>query len=227
MLAINLDLRNKTVLLVGAGAVGQRKLQKIIRAGAVIRVIEPAPDACLLERAEKGAVALYSELVPPHWAGVSLALVATSNSEYNRQVAREARARGIWVNVAENPAEGDFFLPAVLERGDFCLAISTGGRSPALAAVLTERLREIFGPEYGRLLALLARLRPLVLASSLDGEGRKALFRSLAESEPLLRLMMAEPDGQALLACLSGLLPPDLAAAGQLLHIIDEAAHTA
>lgn len=223
MLAINLDLRNKTVLLVGGGSVGRRKLVKIIQAGALVRVIEPRPADYLTELAEKKQISLHGGFEPRLLEGVSLAFVATDDPEFNLRTARAARGLGIWVNQAVNPGEGDFFLPAVVEHGDFRLAVSTGGRSPALAAVAADRLRKNFGPEYGRLLSLLTALRPHVLASNLNGEARKALFRSLAESVPLLKLA-ADGDGRALTNFIKTLLPPDLMDEGRLMEIMNDVA---
>lgn len=223
MLAINLDLRDKTVLLLGGGAVGRRKLAHIMRAGALVRVIEPAPDNYLLELAENKQIFLYAQYWPSLLNGVSLAFIATSDSEMNRRAAGEARVRGIWVNLAENPRDGDFFLPAVVGHGDFRLTVSTGGFSPALAAVAAERLRRDFGPEYGRLVALLAALRPLILASGLTGDERRAVFRQVAESEILLKALAA-PGEAAALNLIKSLLPPALIDDGQLKAIISEAA---
>ncbi len=223
MLAINLDLRNKTVLLVGGGSVGRRKLVKIIQAGASVRVIEPRPADYLTELAENRQISLYGGFEPHLLEGVSLAFVATDDPEFNLRMARAARERGIWVNQAVNPGESDFFLPAVVEHGDFRLAVSTGGHSPALAAVAAGRLRKNFGPEYGRLLSFLAALRPHVLASNLNGEARRALFRNLAESDPLLKLV-AEGDGRALTNFIKTILPPDLMDEGSLRALMGDAA---
>lgn len=226
MLAVNLDLRNKTVLLAGGGAVGRRKLGEILRAGACVRVIEPGPDDFLRELAEKNEISLYAEFQPSLLAGVSLAFVATSDSAANRRIAREARRRGIWVNAAENPPDGDFFLPAMVEHGDFRLTVSTGGHSPALAARVAEQLRHSYGPEYGRFLALMARLRPLILASALPPDERRAVFRTLAESESLFKLLATpEPDPAPLLNCLKSLAPFDFVDAALLEGIFNDAAH--
>ncbi|UQZ90087.1 hypothetical protein C4J81_13090 [Deltaproteobacteria bacterium Smac51] len=223
MLAVNLDLRNKTVLLVGGGAVGCRKLTKVIRYGAFVRVVEPDPNPYLRKLAKNKFISLHNQFEPELLDGVSLAFIATSDSELNLAAAQAARGRGIWVNMADNPREGDFFLPAVVNRGPFRLTVSTGGGGPALAAIIAERLREIFGPEYGRLASLLGILRPYVLASGLEEDERRAVFNRLAESEELLRLI-GRQDTAAQAGLIKTMLPPDIINDEQLMQAIMEAA---
>jgi precorrin-2 dehydrogenase/sirohydrochlorin ferrochelatase len=176
--------------------------------GAAVRVLEPAPDEYLVELAEKGRISLHAEFGPELLAGAALVFVATPDREQNGEIARAARERGIWVNSAENPGEGDFHLPATIGRGDFRLAVSTGGGGPALAAVAAERLRGLFGPEYGRLAALLAEIRPDILIRVADEAERRAIFRKLAASAELLAFLASSSPRAA--DCVKKLLPPGL-----------------
>ncbi len=66
----------------------------------------------------------------------------------NGRIARDARALGIPVNIVDDPARCDFILPSVVERGDLLIAVSTGGKSPALAKKLRKELEDAYGPEY-------------------------------------------------------------------------------
>lgn len=185
MFPVNISLRGRLVLMVGAGRVGRRKLEKLLRAGARMRLVEPAPDQSVLDLVSGGRLELEAVYRPELMEGVSLVFAASSEPELNRSVAAEARSRGLWVNVADAPEMSDFVLPAVVERGEFRIAVSTGGGSPALAAQAAVRLREMFGPEYGPLAGLLARLRPKILASGLPIEAREKLFKALVDSEEL------------------------------------------
>ncbi len=202
MFPVNLKLDGRLFLLVGAGRVGRRKLTKLLKAGARGRVVEPDPDESL--RGLDG-VEILPRFEPGLLEGVSLVFAASSDRALNRLIAGEARRRGLWVNVADDPDLSDFDLPAVVDRGGFLLTVSTGGASPALAAKAAERLRQIFGPEYAPLTRLLGGLRPLVLASPLSDSARQNLFKRLLESDELLKAV-AQGDQAALARLLAGRL---------------------
>ena len=182
---LDLGLEGRLVLVVGAGRVGRRKLAKLLKAGARVLVVEPRPGAEVAALARSGAVELRPEFSEDLLEGVSLVFAASDETDLNLAVARAARARGVWVNVADAPESSDFFLPAVVDRGDFQLAVGTKGASPALAAGVAARLKKAFGPEYAALTRWLGRLRPLVLNSGLSPAERRARFRQLAESTEL------------------------------------------
>lgn len=186
MFPMTLRLCGRLVLLVGAGRVGRRKLDKILRQGANVWVVEPEPDEYVRELAESGRIELTANFTPERLTGVSLAFTASKDSLLNQAVAKEARKRGIWINMADDPDSSDFILPALVERGDFCLAVSTGGASPALTAKVAGRLRTLFGPEYEAVTRLLAEIRPLILNSGLPAEQRETIFKRLAESDKIL-----------------------------------------
>jgi precorrin-2 dehydrogenase/sirohydrochlorin ferrochelatase len=142
-----------------------------------------------LALAKSGSVELRSRFTEDLLDGVALVFAASAKADLNQAVARAARARGVWVNVADAPESSDFFMPATVTRGDFQLAVGTRGASPALAAALAARLKKEFGPEYAALTRWLARLRPLVLNSGLGPSERRARFRLLAESDELRALL--------------------------------------
>lgn len=88
-----------------------------------------------------------------------MVFAATDRREVNAAVAREARKRGIPVNVADSPAEGDFALPSTLRRGRLQVAVSTGGASPALARRIRQELEDAFAFEWANLVEELSRAR--------------------------------------------------------------------
>ena len=185
MFPINLRLEGRKTLLVGAGKVGRRKLDKLIKAGAWVLVAEPEPDESLRALAAKGLIELAAGFEESLIEGRSLVFAASSDHDLNRAVARAAAMRGVWVNVADAPEMSDFLLPAVVEDGDFQLSISTGGASPALAASAAADLREKFGPLYGRLTRLCSLLRPIIMSSGLASEAREMIFKRLINSAEL------------------------------------------
>ena len=91
--------------------------------------------------------------------GAFLAFATADRREVNAAVTREGRERGVPVNVADKPAEGDFALPSTLRRGRLQVAVSTGGASPALARRIRLTLEGAFGPEWAGIIEELSRAR--------------------------------------------------------------------
>ena len=106
-----------------------------------------------------------------------MAFAATNRRELNAAVSREARERGIPVNVADEPAEGDFALPSTLRRGQLQVAVSTGGASPALARRIRQELESAFGPEWAGVVAELGRARRDGRKGEREGVVEKCLSR--------------------------------------------------
>ncbi len=185
MLPLFLDVTDHLAVVVGGGPVGRRKASAVLAAGGHVRLVclEPRPpemDAPRLEwRTED-----YSA---QHLSGAAL-VFAAGPAELNAQVVADARARGIWVNAASEPASGDFFLPATVRRGDFVLAISSGGAAPALTQMVRDRLEAEFDETFGVWVSLLAELRPLVMERITDDEKRRDVLTTLCQWQWLERL---------------------------------------
>lgn len=173
---IELDLRGRTVLVVGLGKVGRRRAAGLVEAGARVLGIDPTPWS--------GAPAVVEVRTEPyrveHLQGVLLA-IAAAPPEVNRRVVDDARRAGLWVNSASRPSEGDFTIPAVWRDGPLLVTISTGGASPALAAHLRDVAAEALGPAASGLAALLAELRPAVLARFPEITDRRRILTHLAD----------------------------------------------
>jgi precorrin-2 dehydrogenase/sirohydrochlorin ferrochelatase len=177
MLPVFLDLTDRLALVVGGGAVGRRKARAVRAAGGRVRLV------CLEERPmgldDAGLEWRREPFTAAHLDGVGL-VFAAATAEVNEQVAAEARRRGLWVNVADEPARGDFHLAACVRRGGLVVAVGTGGAAPAVARRVRERLEGQLDDAYGKWVALLAELRPLVLAIP-DESRRREAFERLAE----------------------------------------------
>ena len=98
-------------------------------------------------------------------------------------VAEEARARGILADIADAPEMGTFTLPAVARRGDLLIAVSTGGKSPALARRLREELEELYGPEYAVTVELLGKVREKLLTEKGNSAYNKKLLNELVSHD--------------------------------------------
>jgi precorrin-2 dehydrogenase/sirohydrochlorin ferrochelatase len=105
--------------------------------------------------------------------------------------------RGCLVNVVDDPEHSTFILPAVLQRGELSVAVSTGGGSPALARRLRELLESIIGPEYGTLAEIMAELRPELLAGFSPGKDRLQAALRIIDSH-ILNVIQAQGRDAAL-----------------------------
>ena len=181
---IFVKLDGRPVLVVGAGAVGEQKIRGLLTTGARIRVVSLAVNPAVREWVGEQKITIAERAFSKSdLDGVFLAVVATSSPKLNRRIFREAQRRGILCNVVDVPEQCDFYYPAVVQRGDLQIAISTSGQSPSLAQQLRLRLENQFGPGYARWVAELGETRRRVLASDLDAQQKRELLQSLASPE--------------------------------------------
>jgi uroporphyrin-III C-methyltransferase / precorrin-2 dehydrogenase / sirohydrochlorin ferrochelatase len=149
---IFLDLTGQPVVVIGGGAVAERKVEALVASGACITVVSPEVTDLIAQRAAEGSLTL--QLRPYRsgdLAGCRLAYAATSNTVVNQAVRDEARDAGIWLNAVDMPALCDFITPATVRRGHLTLAVSTNGRCPELAKEIRKSLERAYGPEYAEL----------------------------------------------------------------------------
>jgi precorrin-2 dehydrogenase/sirohydrochlorin ferrochelatase len=170
------DIGNKKCVVVGGGEVAARKVRRLQDCGANIFVVSPRLTSELITmKAENLIVHIAGNYEAHCLEGASLVIGATDDEKTNAAIAQDARSMGIPVNIVDDPQKCDFILPAVVQRGDFSLAIGTGGKSPALARLLREELEDKYGTEYEVLLNILGSLRQAMKNS---GKG-KTWFDSL------------------------------------------------
>ncbi|MGB3635202.1 MAG: bifunctional precorrin-2 dehydrogenase/sirohydrochlorin ferrochelatase [Rubrobacteraceae bacterium] len=153
---IFLDLSGRRCVVVGGGAVANRKARKLLQARAEVVVISPEVKPEIESMAVEVRHRPYEN---GDLEGAYLAFTATDSRKVNSAVAQEARERGIFINVADKPSEGSFALPSTLRRGGLQVAVSTGGASPTLARSIRGELEKQFGPEWAGLIEELRRRR--------------------------------------------------------------------
>ncbi|HEV2396332.1 MAG TPA: bifunctional precorrin-2 dehydrogenase/sirohydrochlorin ferrochelatase [Candidatus Sulfotelmatobacter sp.] len=179
-----MKLQGRNCLVVGAGKVGQPKIEGLLETGARIRVVTVEASLTVREWASEGRIEL--ELRPfrsEDLNGIFLAVVATSSRTLNERVYRDAQARGVLCNVVDVPDLCDFFYPSIVRRGDLQIAVSTAGQSPSLAQQIRQQLEKQFGPAYESWVKELGETRRLILASGLDRERKLELLHSLVSRE--------------------------------------------
>jgi len=157
---IFLNVSGKRCVVVGGGQVALRKVGALLDHGANVEVI--SPDLCpeLNKLAETGEIAAQRKLYQTgDLKGALIVIAATDDHGINLEVVKEAKGTGVLVNVVDDPDNSDFIVPSCLRRGDVTVAVSTAGRSPALARKIRARLEKDLGDEYAVLALLIDEVR--------------------------------------------------------------------
>lgn len=165
---IFLNLAGRCCVVIGGGAVAERKVETLLQVGATVTVISPSLTKALGSWAEEGKIRyIMRGYRAGDLAGFALAFVATDDPEANTAVHREGKERGVWVNAADDPAHCDFILPSVLRRGELVVAVATGGSSPALSRAIREELETYITEDYAALTEIVAEVRQKLKERSL------------------------------------------------------------
>jgi siroheme synthase-like protein len=178
-LPILVDLDDRPCLVVGGGDVAARKVEMLLgvrarprvvalRIGRSLEELAAAHPAVTLERRAYRASDLN---------GMALVFAATDDPSLQDEIARQARAAGVWLNAVDEPERCSFVMPAVLDRSPLVVAVSTSGASPALARRIRDDVAALLGPEYDAAVAQLAALR----ARFASGRPRQEAFLRLVD----------------------------------------------
>lgn len=187
---VNLVLAGRPCLVVGGGSVAARKVEGLVACGAAVTVI--APEVVPELEARPGLRVERRRFAPGDCAGHWLVVVATDDPAVNAAVAADATAAGIWVNAADDPANCSVTLPAVHRRGELTIAVATGGRSPAIASWLRDRIAADLGPEIDELLRVVAEVRRELQDAGLPTEGLG--WRQALDSDMLALIRSGQTD---------------------------------
>jgi precorrin-2 dehydrogenase / sirohydrochlorin ferrochelatase len=183
---VNLNLENVACLVIGGGQVGERKIMTLLSCGAKVYLISRELTSILKEAVEQGRVIWLAQGYEDQFLeGKLLVIGATDDEELNARISREARERGVLCNIVDNPPLCDFILPSIVRRGDLSIAISTGGKSPALAKKIRRKLDREFPESYGPYVQLLGLVRSQLLPRGMTQQENQKIFEALIDS-PLL-----------------------------------------
>ncbi|MHC4982602.1 MAG: precorrin-2 dehydrogenase/sirohydrochlorin ferrochelatase family protein [Planctomycetota bacterium] len=174
---IMLNLRGRKAVVVGAGPVGLRKAESLAAAGAEVKLIADRAT----DNAEPAGLAVLPERYrPEHLTGAAIVFACTDDRHLNLRIAADARRAGAMVNVADEPTQCDFLLPAAADDGEVVVAVGTGGSSPALAAALRDRLAAALPERIGEFAAAVAKVRDELKNVAADSSRRHEILRRLA-----------------------------------------------
>ncbi|MBW2673203.1 MAG: bifunctional precorrin-2 dehydrogenase/sirohydrochlorin ferrochelatase [Deltaproteobacteria bacterium] len=185
--SVCLDISNKRCVVVGGGEVAERKATGLLECGAKVVLVARDLTSALRAMKDAGEIEQISDDYKEEYLeGAFLVIGATDREDVNETVFRDTRDRGILVNIVDVPARCNFIVPSVFRRGDLLVAVSTGGKSPALARRVREEIEERYGPEYGILLTIMGTLRERIIARGAPSAENRILFEAVLDS-PVLR----------------------------------------
>jgi precorrin-2 dehydrogenase/sirohydrochlorin ferrochelatase len=181
---IFLELRGRRVVVVGGGAVAVRKAQMLLAAGArLVIVAEQIEDKLTSLWKGTNPELIKSKYSKNYIAEAVLVIAATNNSKLNNRIYKDCQELEILCNVVDAPEHCDFFVPAVVKRGDLQIAIGTEGHCPAYAGHLRKKLEQSFTDKHGEFLAELETLRKRIIKEVPDSADRKALLGQLVDDK--------------------------------------------
>lgn len=181
-----LNLQGRKCLIVGAGDVAWRKAERLVECGALVTVVGRTPSGGILGMKQTGLVGHVDE---DYRAGLLedafLVIGATDDEAVNRRVHADAEAAGKLVNIVDRPELCNFIVPALSRRGDLTVAVSTAGRSPAMARRIRDDIEARLDEGYGPFLELMGALRKRILARGQSSDQNRVIFEALADSDLL------------------------------------------
>src|SRR5207302_1232042 len=190
-----LDLRGRRAVVIGGDAVAEQKVRGLVAAGAPVTLVSPDVTPALTDLGRRGAIELRRRgYHDGDLAGAWLAIAAV-NRTVNAAVWAEAERLGVPLNAVDDLEHSSFIAPAIHREGDITVAVSTGGKSPALAVRLRQRIARLVGRAEARLCALLGELRPELAARVPDARGRTALWYRIVDSDVIDFVRRGDIDG--------------------------------
>ncbi len=193
-----LKLQDRPCLVVGGGEVAARKTQQLLKAGAQVTVLALEIASSFEKTCQENDIVLKKQGYDPALLeGIELVIAATDNNNINKQVARDALAKSILVNVVDDPDSGSFIMPSVVDRNPVMIAVSTGGASPVLARLLRARLETLIPASYGKLASLISRFRDKVKKQFPTIRDRRRFWEKILQG-PIAEMLYAGQEKKAL-----------------------------
>lgn len=172
------------MVIVGAGPVAVRKAQSILAAGArLVVVAKEINDMLTIQSQNANVEFIKSGYSKNYLTGALLVIAATNDESLNKQIYKDCQQLQILCNVVDEPELCDFFVPAVVKRGDLQIAAGTEGHCPAYAGHIRKKLEQIFTEKHGEFLTELQTIRQRIIKDVSDSAARKALLGQLADDK--------------------------------------------
>lgn len=179
-----MDVRGKHCLVVGGGAVSERKVGTLLEADAIVTVISPQLTENLKKlNMRKKIKWLKRTFKKSDTKGYRLVFGATDNKETNLSVYEDAQIHKTFANIADSSERCDFLVPASFHKGSISVAVSTNGKNPSLSAILKKKLERQISDEHVKLLDILYKHRSKLKAAFKDEKQRTDFVRFLEQNK--------------------------------------------
>lgn len=193
---ICLDIKGRNCVVIGGGRVAERKVNGVLACDGLVTVISPELTENLHNLLESERITWRPR---PYQRGdikgAFMVISATDDPTVQEEVYLEAEKYNILLNVADVPSRCNFILPALAKRGDLTIAISTAGKSPALAKKLRRELQEKYGREYEALVEIMGLIRPIILAKGLSQKENEAIFNHILATDITTKIITSDTQG--------------------------------
>ncbi|MFC1494253.1 bifunctional precorrin-2 dehydrogenase/sirohydrochlorin ferrochelatase [Thermodesulfobacteriota bacterium] len=197
---IFVDLKGRKVLVVGGGSVAGRKIDTLLEYGAAVNLVSLELSDSLKGYIDSGKIKyLGKEFGEDHLSGMFLVIAATDNPDLNHRISEVAEKKGMLVNAVDQPGDCNFIVPSIIKKGDLTIAISTSGKSPALAKKIRKELTDQFGDEYDLFLKLMGRIRKQVLSEGRSQKENSRIFKKIVNSNIMDELKNGDLENAALI----------------------------
>ncbi len=181
---IFLNLEGRRVVVIGGGTVAVRKAQVLLDSGARIVVVADNIDKMITAfGTQKNIELIKSKYEKSYLVNAVLAIASTNDNELNKQIYKDCQELEILCNVVDVPELCDFFVPAVIKRGDLQIAISTNGNCPAYAGHIRKKLEELFTEQHGKFLEVLEKMRLKIIEEVTEPDKRKIILGKLCDDQ--------------------------------------------
>lgn len=180
---IFLNLEERRVVVIGGGNVAVRKVQVLLDSGARVVVVSDNLDKMTSAfGTQKNIELVKSKYQRSYLTNSVLAIASTNDNELNKQIYKDCQELDILCNVVDVPELCDFFVPAVVKRGNLQIAISTNGNCPAYAGHIRKRLEDIFTDQHGKFLEVLEKMRQKIIEQITEPDKRKIILGKLCDN---------------------------------------------
>ena len=193
---VDLNFNGKYVVILGGGSESCRKTQSFVEAGSKILVVSKTFSRGIKELHKTGKLELLKAEVKDGEAFVKnlkpkpdLLVAVTNDHKLNAQLIKHAKTAGCMVYTVDDPAISDFTLPALAKVGEVRIAISTAGKSPAMARVLRQRIEKMITQEDLLQIKLQTYARAVLKKRMRDQKVRKQILYKILKKEEIKRFL--------------------------------------